>query len=224
MKPDQFSITKSFELSYALIRLADNLSGNYFAEYLRRLGLEVLYSATMGDAVNTLKVLRSTEYMIRLAGSTGAVSSLNSEMIAEEASSLYEHIAKISQTDHENVKAKEDIDLSLIFSKHESSSTMNATGEQNAQIENVQDTEQKAETNIASQERQIAILQKIRQSGNSPEGRGGCKMKDIQEMFLHISERTLRYDIQALIEKGLVERVGMSGPATYYKAREVAVA
>jgi DeoR/GlpR family transcriptional regulator of sugar metabolism len=34
------------------------------------------------------------------------------------------------------------------------------------------------------------------------------------------SERTIRYDIQELITKGRLERVGGGGPATAYKLRE----
>ncbi len=60
--------------------------------------------------------------------------------------------------------------------------------------------------------RQSAILDKIRQSGN-------CRLRDVQELFPNCSERTLRYDLEALIQKDLVERVG-AGSATYYKPIE----
>ena len=60
--------------------------------------------------------------------------------------------------------------------------------------------------------RQSAILQRIRQSGN-------CHFKTLQDYFPQISERTLRYDLQDLMEKRLIDRTG-GGPVTSYSARE----
>jgi hypothetical protein len=69
----------------------------------------------------------------------------------------------------------------------------------------------------SSENRQKLILEKIRQSGNPPAGRAGCRLKDIQELLPDTSERTLRYDLQELVERRLVERIGSSGPSTYYQ-------
>jgi DeoR/GlpR family transcriptional regulator of sugar metabolism len=62
--------------------------------------------------------------------------------------------------------------------------------------------------------RQIAILDKIRQSGN-------CKLKEIQEVLPDTSERTIRYDIEELIERNLIERIGSGGPAVSYRIRQI---
>jgi predicted MarR family transcription regulator len=59
--------------------------------------------------------------------------------------------------------------------------------------------------------RQKTILERIRQSGN-------CRLKDIQEVLPDTSERTIRYDIQALLEQGVVERIGNAGPSVFYRA------
>ena len=37
-----------------------------------------------------------------------------------------------------------------------------------------------------------------------------------------VSERTLRYDLQRLTAEGILERVGASGPSTYYRIRQSA--
>jgi hypothetical protein len=63
--------------------------------------------------------------------------------------------------------------------------------------------------------RQIAILDKIRQSGN-------CKLKEIQDILPDCSERTIRYDLEELIERNLVERIGAGGPAVSYRIRQIA--
>ncbi len=66
---------------------------------------------------------------------------------------------------------------------------------------------------IKSGNRKIAILDKIRQSGN-------CKLREIQEILPDCSERTIRYDLEELIERNLVERIGSGGPAVSYKIRQ----
>lgn len=76
-------------------------------------------------------------------------------------------------------------------------------------------SEQKRATHDEQQDhsiimRQGAIVERIRQIGN-------CRIKDIQGLLPEISERTLRYDIQRLVEEGVVERMGGGGPATYYR-------
>lgn len=71
---------------------------------------------------------------------------------------------------------------------------------------------QSGETNgssISIENRQSAILERIRQSGN-------CRIRDLQEAFPDYSERTLRYDVESLIAKNVVERVG-AGSATFYR-------
>ncbi|MBI4093292.1 MAG: DeoR family transcriptional regulator [Candidatus Kerfeldbacteria bacterium] len=41
-------------------------------------------------------------------------------------------------------------------------------------------------------------------------------MKDLIAEFPDVSERTIRYDLQRLLQHGSVERVGNGGPASYY--------
>ena len=61
--------------------------------------------------------------------------------------------------------------------------------------------------------RQKAIIARIRQTGN-------CRVREIQEIFPELSERTIRYDLQKLVEEGSIERVGNGGPATFYRLRK----
>jgi predicted HTH transcriptional regulator len=59
--------------------------------------------------------------------------------------------------------------------------------------------------------RQSAIIERIRQSGN-------CRLKDIQDILPNISERTIRYDLQTLLEQNLIERIGNAGPSVFYRS------
>jgi hypothetical protein len=67
---------------------------------------------------------------------------------------------------------------------------------------------------LKSGNRQIAILDKIRQSGN-------CKLRELQEILPDCSERTIRYVLEELIERNLVERIGAGGPSVSYKIRQI---
>jgi len=61
--------------------------------------------------------------------------------------------------------------------------------------------------------RQSTILDKIQEGGH-------FRLKDIHKLMPDLSERTLRYDLQRLVEDGFVERVGSGGPGSYYRAKE----
>jgi len=63
--------------------------------------------------------------------------------------------------------------------------------------------------------RQNIILERIRQSGN-------CRLKEIQDVLPNTSERTIRYDLQTLLEQGLIERIGNAGPSVFYRANVMA--
>ena len=68
------------------------------------------------------------------------------------------------------------------------------------------------ESGNRSEMRQSAILERIRQSGN-------CRLADIQAILPGASERTLRYDLESLIQKNLIERMGAGGRSVYYRAK-----
>jgi DNA-binding HxlR family transcriptional regulator len=96
------------------------------------------------------------------------------------------------------------------------SSTASATNQRNdSKEENSKIQSGNPAIAIRSGNRQIAILDKIRQSGN-------CKLKEIQDILPDCSERTIRYDLEELIERDLIERIGAGGPAVSYRIRQIA--
>ncbi len=62
--------------------------------------------------------------------------------------------------------------------------------------------------------RQNLILEKIATMGRAT-------VKEMVNQFPGVSERTLRYDLQKLCDRGLVERVGNGGPGTNYIPKKV---
>jgi hypothetical protein len=63
---------------------------------------------------------------------------------------------------------------------------------------------------LKSAMRQSAILERIRAIGN-------CRLSDIQAILPDSSERTIRYDLESLVQQNLIERVGTGGRGVYYK-------
>lgn len=53
---------------------------------------------------------------------------------------------------------------------------------------------------------------------------GKAAMKDIIASFPSVSERTLRYDLQKLTDRQILERVGSGGPASYYTIKRSFIA
>lgn len=61
--------------------------------------------------------------------------------------------------------------------------------------------------------RQNLIYERIRQSGKA-------NVKELSNQFPGVSERTLRYDLQRLCDRGVVEKIGSSGPGTSYALKD----
>ena len=72
---------------------------------------------------------------------------------------------------------------------------------------------EKGESEIGNQgERQTAVLEYIRKFPN------GCRMRQLSVTFSDFSERTIRADVQRLINGGLVEKIGSkTGPFSYFR-------
>jgi len=54
---------------------------------------------------------------------------------------------------------------------------------------------------------------------NMVKERNLCHIKDIMESMPKISPRTIRYDIQQMVDKGVLERVGSGGPNSFFRIK-----
>lgn len=66
------------------------------------------------------------------------------------------------------------------------------------------------EANIGFKERNEIIHQVLQK-------RTLCHIKDLMDSLPGISERTVRYDVQRLVDKGTIERVGTGGPNSFFR-------
>lgn len=64
-----------------------------------------------------------------------------------------------------------------------------------------------------SVERQELIARRISELGKAA-------MKDLIAAFPDVSERTLRYDLQKMNDRQIIERIGSGGPASYYVVKK----
>lgn len=222
----QFISKKSYEICYAVFRVALSLKRGSIANHLEDQGLSLLESAASGDYERALSSSRSLEYLIRMGSDVNIINVANSDLICGELQQINSAIAGLDKSANPLP-----VDISDVFSKPPAVAADQETNQYNQIFKDAdvavdikpEPSQLEADLHgfdgisggggmVKAAIRQSAILERIRQSGN-------CRIKDLQDYFKDISERTIRYDIQGLIEKGLVDRLN-GGPLTSYKAKE----
>ncbi len=224
---------KAYEIGYALFRVAGSISRKTYSEVLERQALSILESVSRGEYLKTQALIKTTDYILNFGKDLGLLNITNAEAICRELETLDATIAEFEKAEKVNRQSEAAIDLNEVFS---AALPMPQARQETGKRQTISDLKQNdpvpqrepvfasvsngsvhVEGNngggiVKAAMRQSAILERVRQNGN-------CRLKDIQEFLPETSERTLRYDIQNLIEKNLIERIGNGGPATYYKVK-----
>lgn len=216
----KFIEKKAFELSYALLRLAGSIGRQVFKEHLEHQALSLLQWTFSEEPSKTRRTLALIEHFARLCGDIGVVSPSNANLLAHESAKLNSAIAELGKE-----QKLPEADLQEFFSSNESNvnsiidlETASGTSEPVPELGIPDEATGKSEEGESSHStinaamRQSAILEQMRQKND-------CRIKDLQGSFPEVSERTLRYDLQSLVEQGLIARVGSGGPGTYYRLR-----
>ena len=216
----RFILTKAYEVSYALFRVAGQIAEKDFAEQLRVSGTALLAATAGEDYPAAGQSLHVMECLVKFAGDVNIMGTGNSDVLLREIYALDAAIAEAKK-----MAAGDKINVAEIFSRQELAEREQPANHEPAikydgESENKNAEPQETPSNnintiLKSAIRQTAILERIRQSGN-------CRMKDIQEIVPSASERTIRYDLQTLLEQDLIERVGIAGPSVYYRAKQMA--
>jgi hypothetical protein len=206
------NLNKAYEISCALFRLAGTLPKEGFRRHLEEKALDLIIAAIEEDIDAENKALRSADYLLCFGKETGIMHPETGELILQEISVLNSAIAGFT-----SASVAEPLDREFLFPDHEAAKPTGSK-EQDAML--------LKESNLPRQDlpgdfndRASKILQRIRQLSNPVMQDRGCRLRDIQEVMRNVSERTLRYDLQDLVQKGLIERVGSSGPATFYRPK-----
>ncbi|MBI4992179.1 MAG: hypothetical protein HZB99_03105 [Candidatus Harrisonbacteria bacterium] len=231
----QFLKDKAREISYALIRVAWYIKRSDLRSRLESLAVELLENsarvgadksvANLDRALATISVL---DGLVRLAYSVYEIEPVNANILVRELDNLNsairqfgnpaDHEEKLPNLDdlftttkksNENKISLEKLDNPKVADVHQQSDSPRLVNLND--LSGVGEVENRT-NNFNTAIRQSAIINRIK-SGNG----AGCRLKDLMVEFPDVSERTLRYDLQRLCERGMVERVGNGGPASYYK-------
>jgi hypothetical protein len=197
---ERFIITKAYEVAYALFRLAAQMQEKDFAGSLRASGTALLSAAAAEDYIAAERAIRVMECLVKFGGDVGAIGTPNVDVMTREIFALDAAVAE-----RKTAVKTDEVNVAEIFSKPEAA-VHSAEPTHFAEPEPA--IRQPANDSAIRQE---AILERIRQSGN-------CRLKEIQDLLPNTSERTIRYDIQTLLEKNLIERIGNAGPSVFYRA------
>jgi len=215
----QFSAKKGFEIAYALFRVSTVIPQGDFRSRLERSALAILEYSSLYDSNLLSDSLALAGKYLHFGEEFGFVSNVHAGVIRKEIMNLSSEIAGIN-----NPAKLPDLDIAGIFTDStldygespEVSEIPIADPEINGTVISAEDDEEIAHGSAKSAMRQSAILEKVRQIGN-------CRMRDLEDLLPKVSERTLRYDLQQLVEQGLIEKVGTGGPAVFYRMRVFAI-
>ena len=249
---ERFILTKSYEIAYALFRIAGTIGERDFAERLRATGAGILEAAAVEDFAAARKPLQAIEALVKFAGDVNIMTLANADLLLREV-----YVLDAAVVERMNAAKAPALDLSEIFSAEPvppaedpapaSAETADPYGSNPANAASVAEsmnpanaanmTDASRQANgsrngsnaayaaatgntesvgfLRADVRQATILDRIRQSGN-------CRIKELQEALPGCSERTLRYDLQSLLERNLIERIGNGGPAVSYRMRQTA--
>ena len=212
---ERFILTKGYEVAYALFRLAAQMQEKDFAEPLRAVGTALLAAAAAEDHAAAERSLRVMECLVKFGGDVGLIGTQNVDVLVREIYALDAAIAE-----RKTAVKTDTVNVAEIFSKPEIAARAEEPAREPEPMPVSIDSFHSPEPAIRqsandSAMRQNAILERIRQSGN-------CRLKDIQEVLPDTSERTIRYDLQTLLEQGLIERIGNAGPSVFYRAGAMA--
>lgn len=242
---------KAHDISFATFRCATLFKNPKLRAEIESAAVDLVAHLTdVASAIeNSVKIENSKlnidpierlESLVSLAESIGEMKAVNASVLKRELGNLQTAIDFHINTfkGHPgDLSGKEDIDISSMFpssaltsgnpaSKNRNSDIKNSLEIRNSKFvpngnnpgtdESLNPKPQSLVTDSEPTVRQMAILRNIREIEF-------CRLRNIVEAMPNISERTIRNDIQGLIEKGLVRRVGGGGPNSYFQTMELAL-
>ena len=215
-------IKKAYEIGYAALRLSGD-PGTGLGNSLERSAFSFFGSVLRAEYEYALNHLDDLAHIIRLGADANLIRRENAEVVLRHATIFANGIREAAMTASAS-EAETGNEIENIFKNGIAEyETMSGIAEYADDSERRQHSAKELghKTNItltgADQEkRRDIIVQRVRENGN-------CRVKEIQEILPDTSERTIRYDLQKLLETGKIERIGNGGPATYYKFAETSL-
>lgn len=237
----EFAVKKAFEIGYAVFRIAENIRQSkreHFAEKLEEYAIVILGDIVELKFDHVISAIAGLDYFIKLGGGIGLIGDGNTQILIKELGHLNAVVVELQKASLS--KTIPDLDITGMFTElnayEDAPEVLNkellAAAED---VVNEQDNGHNNNNRNRSDENNNSAEMVIRQYGNTviPLGTNpairqsviinrirqnhNCRLKDIQEFLPDSSERTIRYDLQDLIQQGTIVRIGSGGPATYYQ-------
>ncbi|MEK7546616.1 MAG: hypothetical protein AAB536_00300 [Patescibacteria group bacterium] len=226
---EDFLYKKVYEFSYATARIASSAKNKDIAVILETKAVHLLDSVLVADYEKTADLVNS---IISIAGfmvDSGLLHPANREILVRESENIGLAIKALPKKE-----ALPDLNLNKIFSKsvlpikrqnHIQSAKANSqseTKEIQSEIadngstklttskiaDEIADKSNDESNSFKSEARQSAIMEKLQQTEN-------CRLNKLQEIFPGVGERTLRYDLESLVSRGFIERIGSRRNSVY---------
>ena len=227
---------KAREIAYALVRVSFYIKRSDLQLRIERGAFELLEQAARVSAdpsaqmvLPALSSIAVLDALVRLAHSIYEIEPVNATILVRELDALHTAIRQVGNMDERLPN------LETFFSQNNSlpngseeqtaaaSEEMNMTTAYGASSgrEVSRPAISEKQTEARPSEKNQALNIALRQSSIVETIRSGAdasrRLKDILSEFNEVSERTIRYDLQKLCERGVIERVGNGGPATFYR-------
>ena len=201
------------ELAHALFRIAGSVKQGDLKAKIESYSIGFLESATVADYESTDKAIKVLEKLVVLGEMVGEIPYNYSKVIYRQFENIKSAIKKMKDVNIADLGLEMILDSGRrgLANNESGKSGISSTSRQadiTRQFDMNSGANEPANTNLI--ERQNMIAGKIRESGN-------LAMRDLIALFSQVSERTLRYDLQKLCERGVIQRIGNGGPGSYYR-------
>lgn len=209
---------KAFELSYALLRLAEFTRDQELCSRLSIFAHQLLEVFSNQEYQRAENLIEKIGWFIHLWTELSLIPKHLGESLLQELG----EIKKLAFEAHSRVEPSNFKDLlpdsnEPLFSTPSVSKDFPAK-QKKEHISSLPDKKSvsRSSYHYDSSKRQEAIIDFFRSRATSSNTLPVCRIKDVQDKFSDVSERTLRYDLQKLVEENLLERVG-AGPMSAYR-------
>ena len=203
---------KAHDISFAVFRVATLVKSHKLRKELEDSAIDLVskYEEVFDRRSQFYipNIVDRLERLVMLAESVGEMKSVNAVVLKRELNNLQTAITAHTTQSDSLETAKPDVDISSMFPLNGNTIGNDSSGESGSQspIGN------SSEITV----RQMAIMRCIRE----PQF---CRLRNVMEAMPNVSERTIRNDIQGLIEKDMVRRIGGGGPSSYFESMELGI-
>ncbi|MBI4085388.1 MAG: hypothetical protein HY432_02715 [Candidatus Liptonbacteria bacterium] len=210
---EDFLYKKTYEFAYATLSIASSAKSKEIAGLLESKAFFLLDSVLTSDYERTGIISSSIISLVGLMVDGGILNPINREVLMRESENVTLAIRAVPKKG-----ILPDLNLGKVFSKsglpnkkqiaNTSPKTADLSEIDQKTVSEISDKSFSDKISDKSESRQLAIVEKLREMEN-------CRLNELQSVFTEVSDRTLRYDLESLILKGTVERVGSRKNSIY---------